>query len=308
LCLALGGISVFGLIRWRINHLQQQKKQLADLVEARTRELQQEVLERKQAEGALRQSQEMVLRQERLAVVGQLAAGIAHEFNNILTIVQGHTHLLLSSETITEDDKGPLEKISVASDRAANLTKQLLTFSRKQMMQVRPVNLNEVVSGMTAMLKRVLGEHVQLDFDYTPDAPLVLADAGMMEQIIVNLAVNARDAMPAKGGRLNISVGTREVVAPDTQRNPDAREGKFVCLIVSDNGCGISQENLKKIFEPFFTTKDVGKGTGLGLATVYGIVKQHQGWIDVESEVKAGTTFTIYIPVPKGLGKIASPL
>ncbi len=291
-----GGFGTFGLYRLRIKNLHDRQRQLARLVEERTQALQQEVLERKQAEEALRKSQEMVLRQERLAVVGQLAAGIAHEFNNILTVVQGHTHLLLSSEKISDEDKHPLERISIASERAANLTKQLLTFSRKQMMQIRPLDLNEIINSMTTMLKRVLGEHINLEFNYTHGIPTICADAGMMEQIVINLAVNGRDALPKKGGKLIISVLNKEVTAPDRQKYPDAREGKFACLEVSDTGCGIPPENLKKIFEPFFTTKEVGKGTGLGLATVYGIVKQHQGWIEVESEVGKGTTFSVFLP------------
>ncbi|MDB6024834.1 MAG: hypothetical protein JWM68_1057, partial [Verrucomicrobiales bacterium] len=174
---------------------------------------------------------------------------------------------------------------------------QLLTFSRKQVMQMRPLDLNEVVSSMTAMLKRVLGEHIVLEFLYSPKVPSICADSGMMEQIIINLAVNARDALPPKGGRLTISVSSKEITASDRPKNPEARAGRFVCLAVTDSGCGIPPENLKKIFEPFFTTKEVGKGTGLGLATVYGIVKQHQGWIDLESEVNKGTTFTVFLPV-----------
>ena len=295
-CILFACFTAFAVYRLRVKQLHDRQGQLGSLVEERTRALQQEVLERKQAEEALRQSQEMVLRQERLAVVGQLAAGIAHEFNNILTVVQGHTSLLLSNEKISDEEKQPLERISVASERAANLTKQLLTFSRKQMMQIRPLDLNEIVSSMTSMLKRVLGEHIVLEFHFSDDLPTVCADAGMMEQIVINLAVNGRDALPKHGGKLTISVTSREVVAPDRQKYPDAREGKFACLVVSDTGSGIPPENLKKIFEPFFTTKEVGKGTGLGLATVYGIVKQHQGWIEVESEVGKGSTFTVFLP------------
>ncbi len=304
-CVLVLGVSSFGVYRLRIQHLRKHEKHLSALVEERTKALQQEISERKQAEEALRQSQEMLLRQERLAVVGQLAAGIAHEFNNILTIVQGHTCMLMTSEKLSDDDRQPLEKISVAADRAAHLTKQLLTFSRKQMMQIRPLNLNDVVNNMTSMLKRVLGEQIILEFKYCPRNPIVCADVGMMEQVVINLAVNARDAMP-KGGHLVISVETKEILSTRDLENPEAREGSFGCLSVTDTGCGIPAENLKKIFEPFFTTKEVGKGTGLGLATVYGIAKQHQGWIDVESEVDKGTTFTLYLPIASESAKAKS--
>ena len=180
--------------------------------------------------------------------------------------------------------------------RAADLTRQLLTFSRKQAMQLQPLDLNEVLGPLAKMLRRIIGEHVELCCPQGGGPAFVQADAGMMEQVIFNLAVNARDAMP-RGGQLmmtakNVTLDERQVEA-----HPEARPGHFVLLSVSDTGTpGISPENLPRIFEPFFTTKEAGKGTGLGLATVYGIVKQHRGWIQVCSRLGEGTSFNIYFP------------
>jgi CheY-like chemotaxis protein len=188
-----------------------------------------------------------------------------------------------------------LKQVYSAGERAANLTRQLLTFSRKKEMQVNPLDLNEVIANITKMLGRIIGEDIKLQCNYASTLPSIQADEGMMEQVLMNLAVNARDAMP-KGGQLII--GT-ERVAPDiayARSNPEARAGEFICLSVKDTGCGMTPEIKARIFEPFFTTKDVGKGTGLGLATVFGIVKQHQGWIEVDSQVGVGTTFKVFLP------------
>lgn len=247
-----------------------------------------DVTDRKRMEGDLRQLQKM-------ESVGQLAAGVAHDFNNILTIVQGNASLLLANLP----DPGQanlLEQILDASQRAANLTRQLLAFSRKQVLQKRSVNLNEVTSQMTQMLDRILGEDIVLEFHYDTALPPVKADVSMIEQVIMNFAVNARDAMP-RGGLLRISTATVDVDVEDTRVRPQASVGRYVCVSVEDNGTGISKENLPMIFEPFFTTKEFGKGTGLGLATVYGIIRQHQGWVEVDSAVGKGTTFRVYLPV-----------
>jgi len=171
----------------------------------------------------------------------------------------------------------------------------LLTFGRRQLMQPRRLDMNEVVGNMTKMLGRILGEDIALQLNYFPQPALVQADAGMMEQVLLNLAVNSRDAMP-KGGLLTIKISALEVEAHRLLEHAEARAGRFVCLSVIDTGCGIPPENLRRIFEPFFTTKEVGKGTGLGLATVYGIVKQHQGWIEVQSEPGKGTIFKVFLP------------
>ena len=183
----------------------------------------------------------------------------------------------------------------MAAERSANLTRQLLTFSRRQVLQRRNLNFKEVVDDTTKMLRRILGEDIVLKVENSSTLPRICADRSMMEQILLNLAVNSRDAMP-RGGELVI--GTNRVHIDDayTHRNTDASPGEFLCLTVSDTGCGIPAENLVHIFEPFFTTKEFGKGTGLGLATVYGIVKQHEGWIEVASAVGKGTRFKIFLP------------
>ena len=230
-----------------------------------------------------------------MEAIGQLAGGVAHDFNNILTVIHGHASLLLSCE---------LEEIGVAigaadqpgrrarrriDARSCSPSAAASSFSPEQL------DMNKVVGNMTDLLGRLLGEDVSLQLNYCQSPGLVEADAGMMEQVLLNLAVNARDAMP-KGGKLSVRISLMDVNEAHVQHHPEARVGRFVCVSKTDTGCGIPPENLQRIFEPFFTTKEVGKGTGLGLATVYGIVKQHQGWIEVESTVGKGTTFRIYIP------------
>jgi PAS domain S-box-containing protein len=244
--------------------------------------------ERLNLEQQLRQSQKM-------QSVGQLAAGVAHDFNNVLTIIQGHCELVICGEKLTKSGLDSLDQVRMAADRAAKLTQQLLTFGRKQFMQMELMDINEVIQQVTQMLRRVLGENVSLRTNLAPRLPAVEADATMMEQVIMNLSVNARDAMPG-GGSLTIGTVPVMVTRNYVERNPEAREGTFICLSVSDNGTGIEPDKISKLFEPFFTTKEVGKGTGLGLATVYGIVKQHQGWIEVESELGKGTVFKVYLP------------
>ena len=195
--------------------------------------------------------------------------------------------MMLAKPTLPPELLDCAQAIYFAAERAAGLTRQLLMFSRKNVMQPKPLDLREVVSNLSKMLKRVLGEPVTLEFNPPPELPLVQADTGMIEQVIMNLAVNARDAMP-KGGTLTISTNPVEMNDAYVQTHPEARLGAFVCLRVSDTGCGMDAATMARIFEPFFTTKEVGKGTGLGLATVYGIVKQHEGWIEVSSEVGQG--------------------
>jgi len=232
---------------------------------------------------------------QKLESVGQLAAGVAHDFNNILTIIQGHTDRLVTRCAEQADLVEPLELVSAAARRASNLTQQLLTFSRKQKMQARVLDLNKIIADLGQMLQRVLGDDITLESKLEAALPAIEADTGMIEQIIMNLSVNARDAMP-KGGRLRILTALVTIDETYVQLHPEAHPGQFVRLSVTDNGTGMSKETLSRIFEPFFTTKEVGKGTGLGLATVYGIVKQHNGWIDVESELGAGSTFVIHLP------------
>jgi len=250
-------------------------------------------------EAQLRQSQKM-------EVVGQLAAGVAHDINNILTIIQGHTGLLLQGAPANSPAVKSLQQIDAASDRAASFVRHLLMFSRKQAVQTRVLDVNEVMRNLQSMLPQLLGEQINLEFHCPPDLPLVAADATMTEQIVMNLAVNARDAMPG-GGTLSVETSAVEIPIALARQNPDARAGRFICLTVRDTGCGMERRVMKRIFEPFFTTKEVGKGTGLGLSTVYGIVRQHLGWIEVESELGLGSTFKVFLPAVEA-GEVDAPV
>jgi PAS domain S-box-containing protein len=241
-----------------------------------------------------RQLEEQLRQSQKMEAIGQLAGGVAHDFNNILTVIQGHASLL-SAANLGESAGKSAEQIVQAAERAARLTRQLLTFSRRQLIQPKKLDVNKIVGNMTNMLGRLLGEDVALQLNYCQMPPMVDADAGMLEQVLLNLAVNARDAMP-KGGQLALRIAIVDLGESYGRGQSEARSGRFVCLSVTDTGTGVSPENLRRIFEPFFTTKEIGKGTGLGLATAYGIVKQHQGWIEVDSRVGMGTTFRIYLP------------
>jgi len=232
---------------------------------------------------------------QKLESVGQLAAGVAHDFNNILTVIQGYSEALLDQCPSESSTMRPLKQISDAAKRAASLTRQLLMFSRRQVIQTKVLDLDAVLQNLANMLQRLLGEDIALETDYARDVPHIEADTGMLEQVVMNLAVNARDAMPG-GGKLSLGTAAVSVESTYANQHPDARPGNFVCLSVTDTGCGMDRKTLERIFEPFFTTKEVGKGTGLGLATVYGIVKQHQGWVEVSSQLGAGTTFKIFFP------------
>jgi signal transduction histidine kinase/ActR/RegA family two-component response regulator/HAMP domain-containing protein len=239
-------------------------------------------------EEQLRQSQKM-------ESVGQLAAGVAHDFNNMLTIIQGHSSALLAKPSLPPEVLESVQAVFFAAERAASLTRQLLMFSRRNLMQPRPLDLRDTVGNMTKLLDRLLGENIVLKFQSPAALPSVLGDPGMIEQVVMNLAVNARDAMP-RGGTLTIGIELMAIDAAYAEMRPDARRGSFLRLRVTDTGTGMDAATLGRIFEPFFTTKEVGKGTGLGLATVYGIVKQHDGWIEVDSERDKGTTFDVFFP------------
>jgi signal transduction histidine kinase/CheY-like chemotaxis protein/HAMP domain-containing protein len=258
-----------------------------------------DITDRLSLEAQLRQSQKM-------ESVGQLAAGVAHDFNNMLTIIQGHTSSLLAKPGLPGEAMDSVQAVYFAAERAAGLTRQLLMFSRKNVMQLRPLDLQQIVGDMTRMLQRLLGETITLDFLPASENSFVQGDSGMLEQVVMNLSVNARDAM-TRGGLLTISIKSVEIDAAFVELHPQARLGRFVRLRVTDTGAGMDSETMTHIFEPFFTTKDVGKGTGLGLATVYGIVKQHEGWVDVSSEIGKGSTFDVYLPatyaVPPPLGE-----
>ena len=235
------------------------------------------------------------LQSQKLEAFGQLAGGVAHDFNNILAVIQMQAGLMKSEENLTAHLLDFAVEIEKAAERAANLTRQLLLFSRKQTPQAHDFNLKDAVANMTKMLRRTLGEQVELRFKFSEEPLPVHADPGMIDQVLLNLSVNARDAMP-KGGQLLIETAAVEFDEAAATQHAQARPGSFVCLSVSDTGGGIPPEILLRIFEPFFTTKDAGKGTGLGLATVFGIVQQHKGWIQVYSEVGRGTTFRVYLP------------
>jgi len=247
-----------------------------------------DITENRKLEAQFRQSQKM-------EAIGQLAGGVAHDFNNILAIIEMQSGLLKSSGGLSDDQTEYVDEISVTVQRAAALTRQLLLFSRREVFQPRDLDLSESVTNTTKMLRRILGENIQIQLMLAPQPMFIHADAGMMDQVLLNLAVNARDAMP-NGGQLVIETSGMEFDEFAASQSPDMRPGSFVRLSVSDSGCGIPPEILPRIFEPFFTTKDVGKGTGLGLATVFGIVQQHEGWINVYSEMNHGTTFRVYLP------------
>jgi PAS domain S-box-containing protein len=247
-----------------------------------------DITERRRLEEQLRQAQ-------RMESIGQLAGGVAHDFNNLLTVIQGHASLMEVAPDLAPDVFDSIQQIIIAAQRAENLTRQLLAFSRRQFLLPRQLDLNEVVGEMSKMLRRILGEDIALQFQPGQPLPPVHADPGMIEHVLLNLALNARDAMP-RGGRLVITTDERQITPADIPTGVDAAPGAYVRLRVSDNGTGIPAEDLPRIFEPFFTTKGVGKGTGLGLATVYGIVRQHHGWIDVTSTPGGGTAFDIHLP------------
>ncbi len=248
-----------------------------------------------------------LLQSEKMKTFGQFAAGIAHDFNNMLTIIQGHASKLLTDESLPAASREPLNQIYSAGERAARLTRQLLLTSRKNVMQPKLLDLREVAGNVSKMLERVLSETIKLRFDSPPTLPLIRADQSMIEQIVMNLASNARDAMP-NGGALNIEISETNVTPELAALHPGAATGHFVKLKVSDTGCGMDEVTQARIFEPFFTTKDIGKGTGLGLATVFNVARQHGGWIEVKSEPGYGSTFTVYLPATdKASPEIVTP-
>jgi len=248
-----------------------------------------DISERVRLEEQLRQSQKM-------EAVGRLAGGVAHDFNNLLTVINGYSELLQGSLDPADPNHGLLTDVRDAGARAAALTRQLLAFSRRQVLEPRIVDLGVVVRGLEKMLRRLIGEDVALAASLPPGLPKVCVDPGQLEQVVMNLAVNARDAMPG-GGRLSIELRPAILDEDSAGSIPDGRPGRFVVLSVTDTGCGMDEAVLTRIFEPFFTTKELGKGTGLGLSTVFGIVQQSQGFIEVVSRVGVGTTFRVFLPV-----------
>ena len=254
-----------------------------------------DITEAKKAEAERERLQQQFLQSQKMEAVGRLAGGIAHDFNNLLTGIHGYAEIALKSLHGSDPLRLEIEEIQNAAERASFLTQQLLAFSRKQMINPQPLNLNELIGHSIRMLERVIGEDVRLIFSPGELNGSVKADSHQLDQILINLAVNARDAMP-NGGRLTIATAALSLSNEECSDNPEARPGRFVLLTVRDTGTGMSAEIMEHLFEPFFTTKSKGKGTGLGLATIYGIVKQNQGWIRVESALGAGTAFHIYLP------------
>jgi signal transduction histidine kinase len=282
--------------KWRLRQEAQLRlEQVEAMVAARTQELRSanerlkaEMSERERSEEALRQSQKM-------QALGQLAGGIAHDFNNLLMVMRGNVDSLLVDENHSPETRAALQEISGAAQRATNLTSQILTFSRKKRMHPQELDLNEVIRQLSGMLQRLAGETITVHIKCSSPRLLVEADPTMTEQILLNLAANARDAM-AKGGQLMIEAAEIEIASDGAPKSAEARPGKFACVSVTDTGTGIPPEAMPHIFEPFFTTKEPGKGTGLGLATVYSIVQQHRGWIEIENRAGEGATFKVFLP------------
>ena len=275
--------------------LQKNQEELEQRVQERTEALQQQILERKKAEEEKVMMQTQLHQAQKMEAIGVLAGGVAHDFNNLLTAIQGCSNLAI--EEVGEDHViyEDLKEIQMATKRATDLTHQLLLFSRKQPMKLTVLDLNKTIEGLLSMLQRLLAEHIEVHTHFDPELWTIEGDRGTLEQTVMNLVVNARDAMP-KGG--DVVIRTENVVVDDfyCRTVPEARIGRFVRLSISDTGYGMNKETLKHVFEPFFTTKGMGKGTGLGLSVIYGIVMEHNGWINVYSEVGKGSVFKIYFP------------
>ena len=239
--------------------------------------------------------------------MGRLAGGVAHDFNNILTAIIGYSDYLLMKPSLDNSHMSYIEQIKIAAERAASLTDQLLSFSRKQILRPEVINPNTLIADLEKMLSRLIGEDIRVRLVLSGDTGFIRADPGQIEQVIVNLAVNSRDAMPV-GGTLTIKTATADFDEDDEEKNPEMGAGSYVMIRMEDTGCGMDGETMEHIFEPFFTTKDVGKGTGLGLSTVYGIIKQSGGYIYAESTIGRGTSFTIYLPrvEPEEKGSVLS--
>ncbi len=251
---------------------------------------------RKRAAEEKKKLEEQLFQSQKMEAIGALAGGVAHDFNNLLTAILGFSELTLASLGDNEPVRKDIEEVQAAARRAASLTHQLLAFSRREVLQPKTLSLNTLVTDMENMLRRLIGEDIELVAILEPELKSIKADPGQFEQVIMNLVVNAKDAMPA-GGKITIKTENITINEEYCRSYPDAREGTFVSLVVEDTGSGIDKEVIPHIFEPFFTTKGTSEGTGLGLSVTYGIVRQHEGWINVYSEPGQGTTFRVYLPV-----------
>ncbi|MEJ2749062.1 MAG: ATP-binding protein, partial [Anaerolineae bacterium] len=285
-------------------------ERLVHKLEHKMVQLEQEIEERRQAETALQDSnqqlrqamdelkdvQKQVVRQERLAAIGQLATGMAHDFNNMLSVISLYAEIMLHRNQLSEPDVAGAQVIIHQVQQANQLIQQILDFARRTNLERRATDLVETLQEMVSLLKRTLPENVQISLDFAPDEYVVHVDQTRIEQVVMNLALNARDAMP-NGGNLNIKLERSHLLPCNgLLATSEIKEGEWIVITVTDDGMGVADDVYPHLFEPFFTTKPPGKGTGLGLAQVYGIVKQHEGHIDVHSKVGDGTTFTIYLP------------
>jgi two-component system cell cycle sensor histidine kinase/response regulator CckA len=265
-----------------------------------------DVTERKQSEEKGRSLQEQLSHAQRMESVGRLAGGVAHDFNNLLTVILGHLELLIGDlPPYGTPLRSSLAEIQSAAERARDLTGQLLAFGRRQTLLMKPMNLNELIKSFSGILRRLIGEDIEVVTHLGEDVEPVSADPSQIEQVLMNLAVNARDAMPL-GGCLTIETFAEVIERAPSGRNAEMGPGRYSVLSVRDTGTGMDDDTLKRIFDPFFTTKEVGRGTGLGLSTVYGIVKQHGGHISVESNPGSGSAFTVRLPVASESPCIAS--